>query len=163
MTKQISIEYLYLDRKTCTRCMETEGVLENVISVLTPALELTGYDVILQKVEIENEEMAVSHHFLSSPTVRVDGKDIFQSIEENSCGCCSDISGTDVDCRAYTFNGETYETPPAEMLAHAILDCVFNKSQMPCSHEDYSMPENLKTFFAGKKARASCSCSGECC
>ena len=163
MTKQISIEYLYLDNKTCSRCMETEGVLENVISVLTPALELAGYDVILQKVEIENEEMAVSHHFLSSPTVRVNGKDIFQSIEENSCGCCSDISGTDVDCRAYTFNGETYETPPTEMLAHAILNCVFNRSQIPCTCESYSIPENLKTFFAGKKARVSCSCNGECC
>lgn len=100
MTKQISIEYLYLDKKTCSRCMETEGVLENVLSVLAPALELAGYDVILQKMEIENEEMAASHHFLSSPTIRVNGKDIFQSIEENSCGCCSDISGTDVDCRA---------------------------------------------------------------
>lgn len=141
--------------------MKTEKVLENVISVLSPALELAGYDIRVRKVEIENEEMTVLYHFLSSPTIRVNGRDIFQSIEENSCGCCNDIRG--IDCRVYTFNGETYETPLAEMLAHAILDCVFNLSQISCSCAEYSMPENLKNFFAGKKTQVSCSCSNNCC
>jgi len=89
--------------------------------VITPGLQLAGYKVEYNKIKIATEELAKKFKFLSSPTIRVNGQDVCVSVKENSCGCCSDISGTDVDCRVFEYNGESYEVPPKEMLAEAIL------------------------------------------
>ncbi len=159
-TKKIFVEYLYLDLKTCDRCMGTDSVLDAVLVALTPALELAGYTVMCRKIEISTARMAEEFRFHSSPTIRVNGRDIFQTVVETNCGCCSEISGTDVACRAYETDGETYEVPTKEMLAEAILRSVYAPSD--CSCESYVLPENLKQFFEGKSKRVSCSCSGNC-
>lgn len=80
----------------------------------------------------------------------------------HGCGCCSEISGTNVDCRVFEYNGETYEVPPKEMLAEAILQTVFGLHEDSCSCNNYKLPENLRTFFEGKKS-TKCSCGGNCC
>jgi ACR3 family arsenite efflux pump ArsB len=66
---------------------------------LTPTLNIAGFEVEYNKIEMNTAEVAKQYKFLSSPTIRVNSQDICQSVEENSCGCCSDISGTDVNCR----------------------------------------------------------------
>lgn len=38
------IEYLYLDLSVCDRCIGTDEVLDHVIDVLEPALQLAGYE-----------------------------------------------------------------------------------------------------------------------
>ena len=92
-----------------------------------------------------------------------DNEDICESIKENNCECCSEISGTDVDCRLYEYEGRTYERPPKEMLAASILGKVFGNSKGSCSGDyAYKLPKNLSRFYDGKKKEA-CSCSGECC
>ncbi|MEA4972461.1 MAG: DUF2703 domain-containing protein [Candidatus Metalachnospira sp.] len=160
--KVIEIEYLYLDLETCDRCVGTDKILDEVINILAPAFQLAGYDVKYNKMKIETEQLAKQYQFVSSPTIRVNGQDICQSVSENICGCCSDISGTDVDCRIFEYNGETYEIPPKEMLAETILRIAFNGYDKDCSSDDYEIPENLKTFFEGKKNKK-CSCGGNCC
>ncbi len=160
--KTVVIDYLYLDLQSCDRCIVTDGVLDDVMMILTPALKLAGYEVVYNKTEIETEELARKYQFLSSPTIRVNGNDICQSVAENSCGCCSEISESDVDCRVFEYNGETYEVPPKEMLAEAILRNVFGLSEHSCTCSDYELPENLKTFFKGKK-NTECSCGGNSC
>lgn len=160
---KVLVEYLYLDLQTCDRCIGTDLVLDGVMQILTPALELAGYKVEYKKLEIETAEMANQYKFLSSPTIRVNGRDICESVHENSCGCCSDISGTDVDCRVFAYDGKTYEVPPKEMLAKDILFGVFGVDSEGCLCEtDYEMPVNLDSFFEGKKNTV-CSCSGNCC
>lgn len=161
--KKIIVEYLYLDLKTCDRCIETDNVLDEVMLTLTPALKLAGCEVEYRKIEMETAELAEHYRFLSSPTIRVNGQDICKSVAENSCGCCSDISGTDVDCRVFEYNGESYEVPPKEMLAEAILNAVFGCVEISCSCSKYELPDNLKTFYGGKKSRSGCSCGGCCC
>lgn len=161
--KKVLIEYLYLDLNTCDRCIGTDKVLDEVMLILTPTLELAGYKVEYNKVEMETAEMAIQYKFLSSPTIRVNRKDICTSVEENSCGCCSDISGTDVDCRVFEYNGETYEVPPKDMLANDILCSVFGADSDGCAYEtEYKLPENLRSFYEGKKTTG-CSCEGKCC
>lgn len=159
--KQISVEYLYLDLQTCDRCIGTDAELEEVMAVLTPALKLSGYVVEYNKVEIKTAELAQNYKFLSSPTIRVNGKDICTTVKENSCGCCGEISGTDVDCRFFEYNGQSYEVPPKEMLAESILKAVF-ADPCDCSCGEYSLPENLKAFFEGKNKKSACSCGGSC-
>jgi len=163
--KKVLVEYLYLDLQTCDRCIGTDNILDEVMMVLTPALKLAGYKIEYNKIEIKTEELARKYQFLSSPTIRVNGKDVCQSVAENSCGCCSEISGTDVDCRVFEYQGETYEVPPHEMLAEAILKEVFGEAAGSCACGEYKLPENLKIFFDGKSSKEGdkCSCGGSCC
>lgn len=161
--KKIVVEYLYLDIETCDRCIGTDNILDEVMMILTPTLNIAGFEVEYNKIEMNTAEVAKQYKFLSSPTIRVNGQDICQSVAENSCGCCSDISGTDVNCRVFEYNGQTYEVPPKEMLAKAILNAVFGHTGAGCSCEKYEFPENLKEFFEGKKNKSGCSCGGNCC
>lgn len=161
--KNVLIEYLYLDLTTCDRCIGADNVLDEVMMKLTPTLQLAGFEVEYSKTEIKSVELAVKHMFLSSPTIRVNEQDIFGSVKENSCGCCSEISGSDVDCRVFEYNGETYEVPPKEMLAEAVLKSVFGSVESGCSYGGYELPENLRAFFEGKKNTSGCSCGGGCC
>ena len=149
----VLIEYLYLDLNTCDRCIGTEQELDMVVSTLSPALNLAGYTVEYRKIEIISEEVAEKHEFLSSPTVRVNGKDVCQSVVENNCGCCGQISGTDVDCRIFEYNGGTYEVAPKEMLAEAIFKGLFGMTEDNRVCSEYRLPGNLKTFFVGKSLK----------
>lgn len=101
--KKTVVEYLYLDIETCDRCIGTDNVLDEVMAALTPAFKVAGFEVEYHKVEMTTAEVAVQYQFLSSPTIRVNGRDICQSVGENSCGCCSDISGTEVSCRVFEY------------------------------------------------------------
>ena len=62
-------------------------------------------------------------------TMAGDVVDIGGPVKENDCGCCSDISGTEVDCRVWEAGGQIYDVPPQELLAEEILRRVFG-------HED---------------------------
>ena len=159
--KKVLVEYLYLDLNTCERCIGTDLELVEVLDVLTPALRLAGYDVQYKKVEMSTAELAQQYHFLSSPTIRVNGLDIGGPVKENDCGCCSDISGTDVDCRVWETEGQTYEVPPKELLAEEILRIVFTKTEAGCGCSAYELPDNLETFYIGK-VRSGCDCGGAC-
>lgn len=161
-TKKVMVEYLYLDLKTCDRCMGTDEVLEEVMERITPTLELAGYAVETRKIEIATAEIAEQYRFLSSPTIRVNGHDICEAVQESNCGCCGEIIGTATDCRVFEYEGNHYEVPPASMLAEAILKGVF-APENPSDGNAYEMPENLKKFFEGKNTKQSCSCKKGCC
>lgn len=161
--KKVIIEYLYLDLETCDHYIGTDNVLDEVMMTITPALNIAGFEVEYNKIEMKTAETATQYKFLSSPTIRVNGQDICQSVAENSCGCCSEISETDVACRVFEYSGETYEAPPNEMLAEAILGVVFGNVEAGCSCGKYELPENLKKLFEGKKSKSGCSCGGKCC
>ena len=160
--KEIKIEYLYLDLNTCDRCIGTDGVLEEVIQKLSPAFALAGYRISYRKTEITSERDALSHRFLSSPTIRVNGVDICDNVRESDCACCGEISGSQVDCRVFEYDGKLFEVPPQEMLAEAILKTAFSSPTNPPA-EEYRIPENLKRFFHGKDKKKSCCCGGSCC
>lgn len=146
--KLFRIEYLYLDLKTCDRCMDTDKLLDEVVEVLKPALQLAGYEVRYRKHEMTTEQIAQRFEFVSSPTIRVNGVDIFGDVIENDCGCCGDIAGVAVDCRAYEIDGQIYDVPTKEMLAKALLKSIDKRP--PCNKPKYEMPDNLKRFFEGK-------------
>ena len=78
--RPLIIEYLYLDLNTCDRCIGTDAVLDEVVAVLRPALELAGYAVDYQKREMATPQLAEQYHFLSSPTILVNGRDIFGAV-----------------------------------------------------------------------------------
>lgn len=162
--RKLQIEYLYLDLNTCDRCIGTDAVLEEVIEVLRPALELAGYAIDYQKREMSTPTLAEQYRFLSSPTILVNGQDIFGTVQESVCGCCGEIAGVDIDCRVFEYEGKTYEVPTKEMLANAILKSL--TMQPTCSCGTYELPENLKRFYEGKAQRdgkiSACGCGCSC-
>jgi len=163
-TKTVLIEYLYLDLQTCERCVGTDQELDEVIMALTPALALAGYVVEYRKMEMTTRELAIAHRFLSSPTIRVNGRDISATVAESDCGCCGEISGTQVDCRVFEYGGETYEVPPKAMLAGSILAAVFGDNQEVQHDQAYTLPENLRSFYDGKQSKSGGGCGGgNCC
>ena len=160
--KVVDVEYLYLDLDTCERCVGTDKVLESVLNELNSAFKIAGYSLVYRKVKIETAEMAQTYRFLSSPTIRVNGRDICSSVQENNCGCCGDIAGTQVDCRVLSYNGEVYEVPPAEMIAEEIMKMAFLPKVYTCCSGGYVLPDNLKKFFDGKQQKcceSTCSCA----
>ncbi|OQB13623.1 MAG: hypothetical protein BWY15_01698 [Firmicutes bacterium ADurb.Bin193] len=160
--KKVAVEYLYLDLKTCDRCIGTDAALEEVLEKLIPALSLAGYTVEYKKTEITNEALAKQYKFLSSPTIRVNGRDICSAVKESDCGCCGEICEDNVECRVFEYEGKLYEIPPKAMLAEAILKNIFGKPTEK-SYGGYSMPDNLKVFFEGKNKKRGCSCGPGCC
>lgn len=147
--KKLLVEYLYLDLKSCERCMGTDEVLEQVLAVLRPALELAGYETDYRKIEMATPELAVQYRFESSPTIRVNGRDIFGTVIESGCSCCGKIAGGDVDCRVFEHNGRLYEIPTKAMLTDAIIGAIHSTPQPEAPN--YTLPENLKRFYRGKR------------
>jgi NAD-dependent dihydropyrimidine dehydrogenase PreA subunit len=160
-TKTVAIDYLYLDLTSCERCIGTDQVLDEVVAAITPALKLAGYQVAYQKTEMATADIALQHRFQSSPTIRVNGRDIATAVAENHCGCCSAISNSDVDCRVFEYEGATYEVPPKQMLAEGILRAVFGSPADAQEQERFQLPDNLISFFNGK-TQQKCACGGNC-
>ena len=87
-------------------------MLDEVLSKLDPVLQLAGYALDYRKIKMETVDLARQYRFESSPTIRVNGRDICFNVQENPCNCCSAISGSIVDCRIFEYEGQSYEVPP---------------------------------------------------
>ena len=145
--KVITIDFLYLDLSVCTRCNGTDESLEQALSEVGTVLRSTGAEVVVHKINVINEELAFKHRFLSSPTIRVNGKDIQLEIKESTCESCGDLCGEDVDCRIWVYQGAEYTAAPKAMIIEAILKEVFGGSA-PQEEKPYVLPENLRKYYA---------------
>ncbi|MDV0441573.1 arsenic metallochaperone ArsD family protein [Methanorbis furvi] len=153
MVKQLIIDFLYLDLNTCDRCMDTNSALDEALAELSGVLNTLGYQVSVNAVNIATREQARQYHFLSSPTIRVNGLDIFGVVTENSCCSCGEICSDTVDCRTFTYEGMTYDQPPKAMIIDCILRALYGTTPHPKA--PYTLPENLERFFVGKNAKTS--------
>lgn len=146
--KQITIDFLYLDLSVCTRCQGTDNSLDEALSEIAKVLEATGNEVIVNKVEINSEELAIAYKFVSSPTIRVNGYDIQMNVKESLCESCGDLCGDEVDCRVWVYAGQEYNVPPKAMIIEAILKAVYGgNTGVPVSEQEYTLPENLRRFY----------------
>jgi hypothetical protein len=144
--KKIDIDFLYLDLESCTRCCGTETSLKEALEAVKTTLDAAGFDVSVNYHLIASEDEAQEFKFLSSPTIRVNGRDIDTDIKESKCESCGDICGEDIDCRVWVYKGKEYTVPPKELIVNSILEEIYSpKEDKP--QDDYVMPENLKKFF----------------
>lgn len=58
--KEVLVEYLYLDLKTCDRCIGTDKVLDEVMMTLKDAIHLAGYEIEYKKIEMETTKLRKS-------------------------------------------------------------------------------------------------------
>ncbi len=148
--KEIRIDFLYLDLTVCERCQGTETNLEKAINEVSNVLNSAGYDIHVNKVNVTSEELAVKYQFVSSPTIRINGRDIAFDVKETECRECGELCGDNVDCRVWEYEGEVYNEPPVAMIINAVLKEIYNPSNSnPSSASGYILPENLKSFFRG--------------
>ncbi len=148
--RQFLIEFMFIDLSVCTRCQRTESSLEEAVSEVARILEATGVEVVVRKIHIQTEAQARELGFISSPTIRVNGRDIQMDVRESLCESCGDLCGDDVDCRVWVYQGKEYDTPPKAMIIDAILKEVYggsDKSSEPPARP-VDIPDNLKRFFA---------------
>ena len=148
--KQLVIDFLYLDLSVCERCQGAESNLDKAVDEVSVVLQAAGFEIKVNKVNITSKELAVKYKFLSSPTIRINGKDIILEVKESSCQECGDLCGDDVDCRVWIYEGIEYNEPPKELIINAILKNIYgNKDNDTIEKEEYILPHNLEVFFDG--------------
>ena len=158
--RTIDIDFLFIDLTTCTRCRGTDENLSRALDTVRAVLSATGATVNVRKVLIDTEELAQEHRFLSSPTIRVNGRDTALATKESRCGSCGDVAGQATDCRVWTYEGEEYTEAPEPLLVDAILRAAYAPVPGEIGTTQYpGVPENLTRFFAAKAAKG----DGPCC
>lgn len=146
--RQITIDFLYLDLSICERCQGAETNLADAVNEVSTVLRAAGFEIVVNKVNINSRELAIKYRFLSSPTIRVNGRDIAYEVQETSCKECGDLCGDSVDCRVWVQDGIEYTEPPKSMIINAILKEVYGgHSSNHLVNERYEIPQNLITFF----------------
>jgi uncharacterized protein DUF2703 len=168
----VKVDFLYLDLTTCSRCRASDATLDAAVEIVRPMLDSVGASIEVRKTLVETEERARTLGFVSSPTIRVNGRDIAGELIESSCSECDELCGCDggVDCRVWDYRGEQHTEAPTGLIVEAIL-AEFEPSGTTRSEETPFMdvPENLKRFFTGTGAAGEsiCCCSTEeqatCC
>lgn len=148
-TQKLNIDYLYLDLQRCDRCQSTDQRLEEALELLRPVLLRLGYSYQINKLHMSTKELALKHRFRSSPTIRINDFDLFDTITENECGCCSEMSGHATDCRTFVEDGQTVNAPSVKLLIEKILLHILNKAKA-CDLEPYVLPDNLEQFYQKK-------------
>lgn len=171
-TKQVEIDFMYIDLETCTRCKGTDANLSIALDSATKVLEASDVEVTIRKTLVDTEQKALELGFVSSPTIRVNGSDIALELRESSCASCGEACGCDggIDCRVWVYQGQEYTAAPVGMIVDAILSAVSSQLETapkPQAQTQKAVPENLKLFFASKTAKLQSCCGAEeqavCC
>jgi hypothetical protein len=152
-TRQLQIEFLFLDLDTCTRCRTTDQTLLEAIERTRPALDAAGVAVSLAKTLVAGEAQARQLGFVSSPTIRINGVDIAGELVESACDTCSEACACDggVDCRDWIYQGQRSTQPPLGLIVEAIMRHAAGPGRpTPARLEPPVVPDNLRQYFAAR-------------
>lgn len=154
-TKVLNIELVVIDLSVCARCVPTGDQLQKAVQLLTPVAEALGIELKYQAIVVQTEAEAKQHALLSSPTIRLNGRDIAQDIRESVCESCGDLTenNTLVDCREWHYAGKVYSSAPLPLLLEAIMNAMLNIDKEPPvpTVPLQELPENLIRYFDNKK------------
>lgn len=154
--RRVDIEFLYLDTSVCTRCQGTEAALEEAVDEVARVLKAAGIALTVRKIQVQSEEQARELGFVSSPTIRVNGRDIQPEAKETLCESCGDLCGEDVDCRVWVYQGKEYTSPPKALIIDAILREVYGgaPANRPAPPKAGAVPDNLKKLFTARQKKS---------
>lgn len=147
--KKIDIQFLFLDLNVCERCQGSDKNLDQAALLLRPILTELGYELNIEKININTEELAMAYQFLSSPTIRINRVDIEEDIQEDNCKSCGDLCGDSVDCRVFTYQNKQYHEPPVGLIIDQILKSIYIPQTVK-EPVNYQVPENLLKFYRVK-------------
>lgn len=163
--RTVEIDFLYLDLETCGPCTGTGANLQTAIGLLAPVLDETGVNLTVSKTLVESEEQASQLGFMSSPTIRVGGRDIAGEVSESPCTSCEELCGEAIDCRVWSYRGQEHTAAPVGMILEAVLQEVYGGQKTPpvASPGPREVPENLKRFFASRSRCCPSDDAAPCC
>ena len=168
--KRIEIDFLYVDIESCTRCKGTDANLTTAVQMAQSLLDAADAGVIVRKTLVDSEQLAMEVGLVSSPTIRVNGRDIDVDLRESGCEDCTEICGCgeEIACRVWRYKGQDYEIAPVPVLLNAIMSAVYSPSRADVhAPRPRTLSENLRKFFAAKRESAKVCCGPEraaaCC
>jgi hypothetical protein len=160
--KVLHVDLLVIDLETCTRCVPTGDQLRTAVQLLSPVSEAMGIELRYHAMVVQTPEEAKEQALLTSPTIRLNGRDIAQDIRESLCESCGDLTdnNTMVDCREWHYRGKVYSAAPLPLLLEAIMGAMLNIDEMPlvvpAPLDD--LPKNLQRYFDNKKQTGGSRC-----
>ena len=125
----MKIQILYI--LDCPWCVKTKELIKNSLKEL-------GAKADVEEILIDSNEKAKKYKFEGSPTIRINGKDIQETISKGKCLPCEEMAeqnrGTTefvkqeckCGCRTYSYKGEQYPYPPKGMIEEAIKKSIKN-------------------------------------
>ncbi len=162
--KVLNVDLVVIDLSSCKRCVPTGDQLKEAVKLLTPAAEALGIELRHREIVVQTPDEARKFGLLTSPTIRLNGRDIAQDIRESRCESCGDLTenNTDVDCREWHYRGKVYSAAPIAMLVESIMQAMLKIDEIPplATAPILDLPENLKRYFANKKGGST---SKGCC
>jgi hypothetical protein len=166
---RLRIDLLFLDLTTCTRCRGADRSVEEALEVVGELLAASAIEVELNRIHVESAEQARDLRFESSPTIRINGRDIALELRESACRseACTDGCGEQIACRVWVYGGQEYTEPPVAVIIDAILREANAAGVVQRASEAgaYELPDHLERFFAGKAAAETTAeaAVAECC
>ena len=157
--KVLNVDLLVIDLDICQRCVPTGDQLRVAVRLLAPVADALGIELRHHEVVVQTPEQAKENALLSSPTIRLNGRDVAQDIQESKCEFCGDLTNnnTVVDCREWHYRGKVYSAAPLPLLIESIMSAMLNMDTPPVVPSPLEeLPENLQRYFNDKKQNAGC-------
>ncbi|MCB1758235.1 MAG: DUF2703 domain-containing protein [Gammaproteobacteria bacterium] len=115
--KTIDIEWRHLrvEGETCERCAATGALLRELVANLNRECAPRDVRVTLTETPLGPESVEESNRVL------IDGRPLEAGIPairvgSSACASCSDLTGSDEQCRTLELDGRTFEVPPAYLI-----------------------------------------------
>jgi len=159
MNQALSVELLVIDLSICKRCVPTGALLQEAIALLDPVAKALGIVLKHREIVVQTPREAKERALLSSPTIRINGRDIAQDIRESLCESCGELTDgkTAVDCREWHYRGRVYPAAPLPLLVEAIMGAMLNIDMPPVvSAPLEALPENLQRYFDNRRKPFGC-------
>ena len=150
--RTVAVDFLYLDLSTCRRCGGTDANLDRALDVLEGVLRTTGTRVELRRVHVRSLEQARELQFVTSPTIRVDGRDISPEALETECGADGCGCGPGASCRLWRYAGADHTAAPVGLIVDAVLSALYAGPATTDAPMSYEVPDNLIRVFAGGRS-----------
>jgi hypothetical protein len=153
--RTVAIDFLFLDLSSCGRCLGTGANLETALAALEEVMRATGVRVELRRIHVRSVEQARELRFVSSPTIRVNGRDIALEPLESECGAGGCGCGPGTSCRVWRYAGREYTEAPVGLIVDAVLSELYaatTRADSPAAA--YELPDNLVRAFAATHAGA---------
>jgi hypothetical protein len=157
--RPLRLDFLYLDRSLCARCVATGEALDAALAAAAPALAALGVAVERHDLHVASAADAAWHDLRLSPTVRLDGRDLQPEAARDRCDSCGRLCGCadGVDCRLWRWRGELHAAPPVDLLVDALLRAALGADTEPAPGR---ADDSVAAFFG---AREGCCAPGTPC
>jgi hypothetical protein len=158
----LGLDFLYLDRRVCARCVAAGEALDAALAAAAPALAALGVAVERRDIHVATATDAAAHDLRLSPTVRLDGRDLQPEAARDRCESCGTLCGCaeGIDCRLWRWQGERHEAPPVGLLVDALLRAALGSGDDagPARRDD-----SVAAFFVARVGCCATPGDGGCC